>query len=224
MGFIGFASGTTPTNAQTIAKALASQRIVAFYPDSAVITLSNELGENFETLVDGTNFAAAFAGAVVSPSIDVATPYSHRRVQGFTRIPRIMDAVEMNQTATAGVTILEDLDPIIRVRHGLTTNMNSVLTRLPTVTQIADHVSQNSRSVLDAFVGTKFLSSRVNEVEVSMTSLFKSLIQQEIVSAFTGIAAAIDAEDPTVLRAEAYYQPIFPLLYLMLTFNLRARI
>ncbi len=224
MGFIGFASGTTPTNAQTIAKALASQRIVAFYPDSAVITLSNELGENFETLVDGTNFAAAFAGAVVSPSIDVATPYSHRRVQGFTRIPRIMDAVEMNQTATAGVTILEDLDPVIRVRHGLTTNMNSVLTRLPTVTQIADHVSQNSRSVLDAFVGTKFLSSRVNEVEVSMTSLFKSLIQQEIVSAFTGIAAAIDTEDPTVLRAEAYYQPIFPLLYLMLTFNLRARI
>lgn len=224
MGFIGFASGTSPTNAQTIARSLASSRMVAFYPDSAVITLSNELGENFETLVDGTFFAAAAAGAVVSPAIDVATPYTRRRIQGFTRIPRILDAVEANQTAVAGVTLLEDLDPIVRIRQGLTTDMTSVLTRLPTVTQIADYVSLNSRSVLDAFVGTKFLSSRVNEVEVSMTSLFKQLIQQEIVAAFTGISAVVDTVDPTILRAEAYYQPIFPLLYLVLTFNLRARI
>lgn len=224
MGFIGFASGTIPSSAQTIARSLQSQRMVAFYPDSVVITLSNELAENFEATVDGSFFAAAAAGAVCSPAIDVATPYTHRRIQGFTRIPRILDPVDLNQTAMAGITILEDLDPIVRIRQGLTTNMASVLTRLPTVTQIADYVSVNSRSVLDTFVGTKFLASRVNEVEVSMTSLFKQLIQQEIVAAFTGISAQVDAEDPTVLRAEAYYQPIFPLLYLVLTFNLRARI
>jgi hypothetical protein len=100
--------------------------------------------------------------------------------------------------------------------------MTSVLTRLPTVTQIADYVSKGSRSILDAFVGTKFLSTRTNEVEVSLTSFFKQLIQQEIVAAFTGISATVDANDPTTLDAEAYYQPIFPLLYLVLTFNLRA--
>jgi hypothetical protein len=224
MGFIGFASGTSPTNAQTVARSLFSQRIVAFYPDSAVITLSNELGETFETLVDGTFFAAAASGAVCSPAVDVATPYTRRRIQGFTRIPRILDPVEANQTAVAGVTLLEDLDPIVRIRQGLTTNMTSILTRLPTVTQIADYVSLSSRSVLDSFVGTKFLASRTNEVEVSMTALFNQLIQQEIVAAFTGISAVIDPEDPTILRAEAYFQPIFPLLYLILTFNLRARI
>lgn len=224
MGFIGFAGGTAPTSAQTIARSLFSQRIVAYYPDSGVITFSNELGETFESSVDGTFFAAAMAGAVCSPAVDVATPYTHRQIQGFTRIPRIMDPVEANQTAVAGITVLEDLDPIIRVRQGLTTNLTSVLTRLPTVTQIADFVSINSRSILDAFVGTKFLSSRTTEVEVSMTGLFNSLIQQEIVAAFTGVSAVVDATDPTILRAEAYYQPIFPLLYLVLTFNLRARI
>jgi hypothetical protein len=224
MGFIGFASGTSPTNAQTIARSLFSQRIVAFYPDSAVITLSNELGETFETLVDGTFFAAAAAGAVCSPSVDVATPYTRRKILGFTRIPRIMDPVEANQTAVAGITVLEDLDPIVRIRQGLTTNMSSILTRLPTVTQIADYVSLNSRSALDAFVGTKFLSSRTNEVEVSMTALLNTLIQQEIISAFTGVSAEIDSSDPTVLRASAYYAPIFPLLYLVLEYNLRARI
>jgi hypothetical protein len=224
MGFIGFASGTTPTTAQTVARSLLSNRIMAFYPDSVVVTLTNELGESFESLVDGTFIAAAIAGAAVSPAVDVATPYTHRRIQGFTRIPRIMDPVEANQTATAGITIVEDLDPLIRIRQGLTTNMTSVLTRLPTVTQISDFVQQQSRVSLDNFVGTKFLASRTNEVEVSMTALFKQLVQAEIVGAFTGISATVSPDDPTVMLFEAFYQPIFPLLYLVLTFNLRARI
>jgi hypothetical protein len=224
MGFIGFASGTDPITAQSVAKALLSNRMIAFYPDSSVITLTDELGQSFETLVDGSFFAAAVSGAVVAPSVDVATPYSRRKIQGFTRIPRIMDPVEANQTAVAGITILEDLDPIVRIRQGLTTNMSNVLTRLPTVTQIADYVQQQSRTSLDSFVGTKFLPTRTGEVVVSMTGLFKQLVAAEIVAAFTGLTASIDPEDPTILRFEAYYQPIFPLLYLVLTFNLRARI
>lgn len=224
MGFIGFASGTTPSQAGAIATALNSNRIVAFYPDSAVVTLTDELGQSYENLVDGSFFAAAMAGAVVSPSVDVATPYTRRHLQGFTRIPRILDPVEANQTAVKGVTLLEDLDPIIRVRQGLTTNMTSVLTRLPTVTQIADYVQQQSRLTLDSFIGTKFLASRTQEVNVTMTSLFKSLVQADIVAAFTGISSSVDPNDPTVLRFEAYYQPVFPLLYIVLTFNLRAQL
>jgi hypothetical protein len=224
MGFIGFASGTTPTTAQAVARSLNSNRIVAFYPDSAVVTLTNELGESFETLVDGTFLAAAVAGAVVSPAVDVATPYTRRRIQGFTRIPRILDPVEANQTAVAGITLLEDLDPLVRIRQGLTTKMADVLSRLPTVTQISDFVQQQSRTTLDSFIGTKFLASRTNEVEVSMTSLFKQLVQAEIVGAFAGISASVDPDDPTILRFEAYYQPIFPLLYIIMTFNIRARL
>lgn len=224
MGFIGFASGTSPTTAQTIAKSLLSNRIIAVYPDSAVITVTNELGENYETLVDGTFLAAALAGSAVSPAVDVATPYTRRRILGFTRLPRILDPVEANQTATSGITVLEDLSAIIRVRHGLTTDMTNVLTRLPTVTQIADYVQQQSRSTLDSFVGTKFLASRTNEIEVSMTSLFKQLVQAEIVGAFMGISANVDMDDQTLLRFESYYQPIFPLLYIHMTFNLRARV
>jgi hypothetical protein len=224
IGIIGFAAGTSPITAQTIAQSLVSNRIVATYPDSAVITLTDETGATFDTLVDGTFLAAALAGAAVSPTVDVATPYTRRRLQGFTRLVRIMDPIEANQTAVAGITILEDLSTIIRVRQGLTTDMSSILTRLPTVTQIADFVQQQSRVVLDSFVGTKFLASRTNEVEVSMTGLFRSLTQAEIVGAFTGIAASVDPDDPTILNFECFYQPVFPLLYLVLTFNLRARI
>ncbi len=224
MGMIGFASGTSPSNARTIARSLNSNRMVAYYPDSSIITLTDELGRSVDQIVDGTFFAAAVSGAVVSASVDVATPYTRRRIQGFTRIPRILDPVEANLTAVSGITLLEDLDPIIRIRQGFTTNMTDVLSRLPTVTQIRDFVQQQSRVTLDAFVGTKFLASRTNEVNVTMTAMFKTLMQAEIIGAFTGISSVIDPDDPTVMRFEAYYQPIFPLLYIVLTFNLRARL
>lgn len=224
MGFFGFASGTIPTAAQAVAKGIQSTRMVGFYPDSAVITLSNELGESFESQVNGTFLAAAVAGAVVSRTVDVATPYTRRRIVGITRLPRILDPVEMNQTAVAGLTLLEDLDPVIRIRQGLTTDMSSILTRLPTVTQIADHVQQQSRATLDPFIGTKFLQTRANEVEVTMTALFRGLKQAEIVSAFNGFSAFEDQDDPTTLRFEGFYAPIFPLLYLPLTFGLRSRL
>jgi hypothetical protein len=223
MGMIGFASGTTPSNAQSVAKSLNSNRILALYPDSSDITLTDETGQSYDSIVDGTFFAAAVAGASCSPAIDVATPYTHRKILGFTSIERTLDPVTANQTAVAGVTLLDDLgNGFLRIRQGLTTNMTSILTRLPTVTQISDFTQEQSRSALDSFVGTKFLASRTNEVVVSMTALLKGLIQAEIIAAYTGVAANVDANDPTTLDFQAYYQPIFPLLYLVLTFNLRA--
>lgn len=223
-GFVGFASGTKPTTAQTVARGLASSRIVAFYPDSAVITLTNQLGENFEFLVDGSYYAAAAAGAVVSPNSDVATPYTKRALVGFTRIPRFLDPVEANQTATAGITVLEDLTSTIRIRQGLTTDMSTQMKRLPTIVQIADYVQQQSRETLDSFIGSKLLLGRTTEIEVSMTSLFRRLMQAEIVGAYAGISATKDLDDATIIRFEAYYQPIFPLEYIVCTFNLRARL
>jgi len=224
MGYVGFASGTGPTTAQAVAQSLQSNRMVAVYPDSAVITLTDELGQKFEALIDGSFVAAALAGSAVSPAYDVATPFTRRRIIGFTRLPRILDPVEANQTAVSGITLFEDLDPLIRVRQGFTTDMSTIMTRLPTVTQIADFVQQQARSSLDVYIGTKFLASRTNDVEVSLTAMFNQLVQAEIVGAFTGISASIDPNDPTVMRVEAFYQPIFPLLYIVITFNLRAQL
>jgi hypothetical protein len=224
MGFFGVLSGTSASNVQAIAQALVSSRIVVFYPDSSTITLTDETGQSFNSIIDGTFFGAAVAGAVVAPSVDVATPYTHIRLQGFTQLNTTLDPVTANQTAVAGITLIDDLgNGFLRIRQGLTTNMASILTRLPSVTQIADFVQQQSRALLDSYVGLKFLS-RTNQVVVSMTGLFKSLVQAEIVGAFTGMSAVVDPNDPTILDFTMYYSPIFPLEYLVLTFNLRASI
>ena len=78
--------------------------------------------------------------------------------------------------------------------------------------------------MLDSFVGSKFLTSRANEVVVSMTGLFKTLVQAEIVKEFGNMSAEPDSVDATTLRFEMMYSPIFPLEYIMLTFHLRSRL
>jgi hypothetical protein len=224
MGFIGFASGTSPTSAGAIAKSLATKEIVAFYPDTGVITFEDALGRSYEALVDGSFFAAAVAGSSVSPALDVATPYARRKIKGFTRIPRILDDTVAGQVASSGVTVLENTPTDIQVWRGFTTDMTSILTQLPTVVQIQHHIQQQSRAVLDSFIGTKLLASRTNEIAVAMVALFKQKVKEEIVGKFTTPTVGSDPNNPVIIRYENAYTPIFPLLYILLLFNLRVRI
>jgi len=225
----GVSSGTTPETAGSWAQSIMNTRFRLVYPDQGIITFSNQDGSSREEIVDGTYFAAALAGSVVSPNTDVATPWTGRRLVGFTQLGRALDAVQQNQTAVKGVTILEDKPPYLRVRHGLTTDMtgattegNATLSKLPTVIQIADEVQRQSRSVLEQFIGIKFLPGILSQIEGRLAMMLKGLVAAQIISAYTGVKASVAQDDPTVAQVEAYYSPVFPLLYIVLTFNLRS--
>jgi len=53
--------------------------------------------------------------------------------------------------------------------------------------------------------------------------VLSNLVRSQIIAAFTGVRATVTA-DPTLAEVEAFYQPIFPLLYLVLTFHLRTQL
>lgn len=223
-GFIGFASGTLPSSAQSVARGLKSNRIMAVYPDTGVITLTNELGQDFQTAISGIFLAACVLGTSANPSFDVATPYTRRRITGIDRLLRVLQPQEADQTATAGITILEDLNPVVRIRQGLTTNMDNILTMLPTVTQISDSNLQGLRVVLDGYIGTKNLASRASEIEVSVTAFNKVQVQQEILGATAGVSAVADGSDVTAVRVTEYIAPIFPLNYIYVDVGVRSRV
>jgi hypothetical protein len=221
---VGFAAGTQPSEAGLLAKATGSTRIRVIYPDIAIIPITDALGTTTEFLVDGRYMAAAMAGNRVALNRDVATPWTGAQLVGFSSLGRNLDAVQANQVAVNGVTVLEGRPPFLRVRHGLTTDMTNVLTKTPTVIQIADEVQQSSRSTLDPYIGTKFLGNVTNSVETRLTALFKRLKSAQIIAGFTGISVTVDPNDPTSLNVEAFYQPVFPLLYIVLTFNVRTSV
>ena len=61
------------------------------------------------------------------------------------------------------------------------------------------------------------------QIEGQLSTTLKALKNAEIIAAFTGIQARTTA-DPTIVEIEAFYQPVFPLLYIVITFNLRSNL
>lgn len=218
---IGMAAGSLPDDAKTLSQALGHTRMRLVYPDIFTLSLQDANGNIEEQLADGPMLAAMLIGSTVSPNVDVATPWTNRRLVGGTQLGRILDAVQQNQLAVNGVTILEDQPPFFRVRHGLTTDMSTVLTKTPTIILIADEVQQQARNTLDQFIGIKFLPGVLTQIEGRLAMMFKGLVKGQIIAAYTGITATVPADDPTVAEVEAWYQPIFPLLYIVVTFHLR---
>lgn len=219
---VGLSAGRPPEDASNLAQLLGSERMRVVYPDMAILQLTDAFNNTKEHLVDGPMIAAALAGSVVSPNVDVATAWTGRKLVGFSQLARRLDAVEMNRTAQKGVTVLEERPPYLRVRHGLTTDMSNVLSKIPTVRLIADEVQRQSRAVLERFIGIKFLPGILTQIEGRLAMMLKQLVKQQIISAYTGVKANVAADDPTVAEVEAYYSPVFPLLYIVLTFHLRA--
>jgi len=219
---IGMNAGSLVENAVTLAQVLGHPRMRLVYPDIATISLTDALNNTKEYLVDGPMIASALTGSVVSPNFDVATPWTGRRLVGFTQLARVLDAVEQNQLAVNGVTVVEDQPPFLKVRHGLTTDVSNILTKVPTIVLIADEVQRQARVTLDRFIGIKFLPGVLSQIEGNLSMMLKALVAANIITAYTGIEANVAPDDPTVAEVEAYYSPVFPLLYIVLTFHLRS--
>ncbi len=223
IGVVGVAAGTNPLGVQAIARGLNSELMLVSYPDSYVIQISDDQGNLVPQLVDSSYMAAALAGSLTNSAFDVATPLTHRQIVGFQRVGRILDPTEANQVAVAGVSIIEQMDTGMRVRHGLTTNVDNVITRTPSVTLTIHYVQQTMRRVLDPYIGQKLTGSLIKSVENSMTGAFSQLVDQQIVQKVSGIEVTVDENDPTILRASAIYIPVFPLEYIVVTLSVRIR-
>jgi hypothetical protein len=223
-GVVGVAAGTTPLGVQAIATGLQSELMMVMYPDRYVLTVQDDAGNLFDQLVDGSYMAAAMSGTMCNPSIDVATPITRRQILGFKKLGRILDPTEANQTAVAGVSVVEQLESIMRVRHGLTTRMDTVITRTPSVQLTIQLVQMSIRQVLDPFIGQKFTPQILKAAETALLGMFQSLISQQIVSQVAGIVVSIDEDDPTIMRTESIYVPVFPLEYIVSTLQVRISI
>jgi hypothetical protein len=219
---VGTSAGTQPRDVGDIAQAIGRTRLRVVYPDIWTLSVSNADGTTDTFLVDGTYMAAALAGNRSAPTIDVATPWTAARIFGFDEIGRQLSAVEENQTAVRGVTVMSQQARTIKVRQGLTTDMSNILTKLPTVITIHDEVHRQTRNAMGRFVGTKFLPAVTGQIETQLANTLKLLRAGQIIAAYTGVEANVADDDPTVAEARAAYQPVFPLLYIVVTFNLRA--
>jgi len=135
-----------------------------------------------------------------------------------------MDAVTAAQVANSGLTLLEEIASGIDIRFALTTDISSVLTRTPSVIRTKDFIQRGTREILSVYIGQKLLAQRTSDIEQTLTSYLSALQQAQIITAYQGVSASQDANDPTIVNVEAFYSPVFPLLWIVVTFNLRTSI
>lgn len=218
----GMGAGFQPADVSTVAQAVQRERVRVFYPDIVQITFTDAFGNEATTPIDGYYIAAGWLGFLTGTDTDVATPWTAKRIIGFDRLLRNLSEVDKNTIAVTGVTVVEDRPSSLRVRQGLTTDMRDVLRRTPTIITIADEVQERSRVALDRFIGLKFLAGILIQVEGAQSEVLKGLIDEEILTAFAGVRAQTAPDNPTVAEVSAFYRPVFPLLFLVLTFGLRS--
>lgn len=217
----GYAVGTTSNTVIQNVQTLASEKLTAVYPDGAVIGLTDAYGNEVEYIVDGSMIASAIAGLDVSPVADIATPLTNSTITGFKRLYRRLDNVTAALVANAGCTVLEEQTSIIKILFYLSTDTSTVLTRDPRMVEIKHYIQKGMRTTLDRFIGVKNLPKVRPQVRDAVGAYFNSLVQKEIIVKFTGINVTQNSEDPSTLDVEAYYSPVFPLNWIVVTLNLR---
>jgi hypothetical protein len=202
-------------------KNIKSEKITAIYPDGAVIGIEDAFGNEVEYIIDGSVLAAAVAGRDVSPASDIATPLTNATVTGFKRLRQRLDNVTAALVANAGCTVLENQDPVVRILMYLTTNTSTPLTRDPRIVEVKHFIQQGLRTALNRYIGVKNLPKMRPQIRDTVKSYFSSLQRNEIIVDSTGVNVQQNPNEPSTVDVEAYYSPVFPLNWIMVTLNLR---
>lgn len=213
MSCFGFGFTDTPATMRTMARDVKSDRMIGIAAPGVILELDVD-GKSAEFAVGGEFLAAAMAGMMIDPSIDVATTLTRKKMVGFSRLIKRYDDPTMDLMAADGLTVLVELDGAFQIRHWVTTDMSSPLKREPTSRLVIDYTRKVMRRNLDQFIGRKLIQSAVNSVTVTATATLKSLIEQEIIEGFKNLTVMRDDNDPTVLHVAFYVKPIFSLLWI----------
>lgn len=221
---IGFEVGTTSDAVISRVQALNTEKVTAVYPDGAIIGITDTYGNEVEYIVDGSMIASAVAGRDVSPISDIATPLTNANIVGFKRLYRRLDNVTAALVANSGCTVLEEQTPVIRILMYLTTDLSTPLTRDPRIVEVKHFIQQGVRSALNRYIGVKNLPKMQPQIKDTMGAYFKDLKRQEIIVNYTGINVKQNETDPSTVDVEAYYSPVFPLNWIMVTLNLRSSV
>lgn len=223
IGFFGFAVGTEPLEAAEFALSVNSQRMIGVYPDGAVIELVEPDGTTKDNVVDGSFVAAALCGLNVNNAYDVATPMTRKSLVGFKQLIRSLDEVTMDLVATRGLTVIIKTGATFLIRHALTTKMDSALTREVMVITIMDFIQQESRRILDPFIGRKMTNNLPGEVAASLGSMLASAVDTQIIAGYKGVNAERDAVQPDYIKVTASYVPVMGLNYVDVSYTIRVR-
>ena len=223
MGFVGMPTYAVETEAQNLATALGSERLVLVYPGAAIVSLTQN-GVATDYTVGGEFLAAALAGLFLNPSNDVATDLTLQVLAGFKGLARQIEEPLMDLMAQSGVTVLLSIPGGIQIRQYVSTSTDSVLKIEPYVTSIMDETRQRTRAALKEFIAKKNVQARMTDIGLQLNGLMSQLVSDQILTAFKPAKVTASPTDPRVVNVSIDVQPMMSILWINVTFSVSSKL
>lgn len=210
---------------EDVAESVANRRIVLVYPTRYTV-YNPSLSQTAE--VGGGYMAAALGGRLVLN--DVERGLTRQQMNTLRSIPTAirqrMTRTFMNNLAKSGVTVIETgKNNRLVVRHGLTTDMSSLVAREISMVRIAD------RLLLDVQIGmenTGLIGAPIDEempikVKSALTGILETEVAENVIVTYSNVLVrqqALPNGDPSVIECQFSYKPAVPLNYITVSFSL----
>lgn len=166
----------------------------------------------------------ALGVATVAFTHDPAEPLTRKKIAcGFNSLLDTYTEVEKNALAESGCCVVEEKSNGIRVRHGITTKDDEIITTEITYVQIKDYViAQVRKSCDEMYVGIKNLPAAKTNIKFTVNSILSQFVSQEIILSYTGPTVKDSADDPREVLVNFEIEAVSPLNYITISFGMSA--
>lgn len=221
VGVLGYE--TTITNLPTsIAGAVSSERVMLAWPNK--MQFYNGFANQILT-VAGYYLAAALAGQMAARPVQ--TPLTHKLVRGFAGLPPDILAAETisqkNIWSAGGVAVIEpDRHQNLVVRHGVSTNPASVLTREMNLTRAKDAMMQLIADTIDAaeLIGSTIDAETPLRIKGVVAGCLSTAVNSGVIESYETPKVRQSSLDPTVIEVKFRYKPSYALNYIVVSFSI----
>lgn len=198
------------------AQSLTDERILMVCP-STFTYFSPELNKSI--VLGGQFMAASLAGQTVSRSY--AQPLTRKVIIGWTDVAEVEPDGQKNLETQNGLCVVEKTRrQIMQVRHGVSTDPSSILSREWSIIGQADAMVYRIRDYLesDDLIGQPILATTMINVKASAEAALQSLIRDSLIVNYSGLKVRELRQNPDVIEIAYGWQPAFPLNYILVRF------
>lgn len=210
---------------EEIAESVANKRIVAVYPTRYTIFNSN-LSQTVE--VGGGYAAAALGGRLMLN--EVQRGLTRQVLNSLSGVPvsvaRKMSKAFKDNLAKSGVLVIEpNRNNRLVVRHGLTTDVSSIVNREISLVRVADVLLQDVQVGLEnaGLIGDPIDDEMSTRVKSVLMGILEAEVAEEVIVNYANVLVrqqALPNGDPSVIECQFSYRPAVPLNYITVSFAL----
>lgn len=218
LGLDGVATTVTSGDRLVEASKLSERRVALVSPSkfnyfNTTTNTTQELGSQF--------LACAVAG--LSVSMSPAQPLTRKSVSGIDSITtQEVDQVKTQESAGGLLVVEQTRRGSIRIRHGVTTNPASLLTKEWSIIGQEDTMAIRMRSMLDddGIIGSPIDDTTLINVKASADTALQALVRDGVIRRYANLKVRQTTESPDVIEIRYEWQASIPLNYIVVRYSI----